>query len=80
MDWKTNTIIFPLRDESRKFIMFRTFCVVSFLLLSISFSFAQKGWEVGGWLGTSLYYGDLNNKVNFNSPGLAFGVLGFRPS
>lgn len=76
MVWETNTIIFPLRDESSKIIMFRTLFVVSFMLLSISFSFAQKGWEVGGWLGTSLYYGDLNNKVNFDSPGIAFGALG----
>lgn len=56
--------------------MFRTLFVVIFFLLSVSFSFAQKGWEVGGWFGTSLYYGDLNNQINFKSPGLAGGVLG----
>ena len=56
--------------------MFRTIFVVIFFLSSISFSSAQKGWEVGGWVGTSLYYGDLNNQINFNSPGLAGGVLG----
>ena len=56
--------------------MFRTLFIVSLLLvMGINLS-AQKGWEVGGWLGTSLYYGDLNNKVNFNSPGIAFGALG----
>lgn len=48
--------------------------VLSFVLNTVVN--AQKGWEVGGWLGTSLYYGDLNNKVNFDSPGLAGGLLG----
>lgn len=56
--------------------MYRILFVVFFFISSISLSSAQKGWEVGGWLGTSLYYGDLNNKVNFNSPGLAGGLLG----
>ncbi|MDF1695382.1 MAG: DUF6089 family protein [Saprospiraceae bacterium] len=56
--------------------MYRRLAVVFIFLFSVTFSFAQKGWEVGGWLGTSLYYGDLNNKVNINSPGLAGGVLG----
>jgi len=56
--------------------MFRPFLVVVICVVTISSSFAQKGWEVGGWLGTSLYYGDLNNQVNFNSPGIAGGFLG----
>lgn len=56
--------------------MFRRFSVIFILCLTTCISFSQKGWEVGGWLGTSLYYGDLNNKVNFNSPGLAGGFLG----
>lgn len=72
----TIATIFPLIDELSKNIMFRASLVVVILLVSLTASFAQKGWEVGGWLGTSLYYGDLNNKVNFNSPGLAGGVLG----
>jgi len=56
--------------------MYRPLFVAFFFLISITLSSAQKGWEVGGWLGTSLYYGDLNNKVNFNSPGLAGGIIG----
>lgn len=37
---------------------------------------AQRGYEVGGWLGASQYYGDLNTEVNFNRPGLAGGIIG----
>jgi len=56
--------------------MLRTAVVAIVLFFVASESHAQKGWEVGGWLGTSLYYGDLNNQVNFSSPGLAGGLLG----
>jgi len=51
---------------------------VLIFIFSVAFSsiHAQKGWEVGGWLGASTYYGDLNNKINFKSPGLAGGILG----
>ena len=56
--------------------MLRTFSIGFFIVFISIQSFGQKGWEVGGWLGTSLYYGDLNNKINFNSPGLAGGLLG----
>lgn len=31
---------------------------------------------MGGWLGISQYYGDLNNEINLNAPGLAGGILG----
>lgn len=47
-----------------------TFCFFSNLI------YGQKGWEVGGWLGASSYYGDLNNKLNFQSPGPAGGLIG----
>ncbi len=56
--------------------MFRTTLVAFIFMTFLSISHAQKGWEVGGWLGTSLYYGDLNNSINFKSPGLAGGLLG----
>lgn len=36
---------------------------------------AQKGHELGGWLGTSLYYGDLNSHLNFQNPGIAGGLM-----
>jgi len=55
--------------------MWRTSLMALMIITTITISHAQKGWEVGGWLGTSLYYGDLNNKVNINSPGIAGGVL-----
>ena len=36
---------------------------------------AQRGYEVGGWLGTSYYFGDLNNNINLSMPGPAGGIL-----
>lgn len=56
--------------------MWRITLSVFLFFVSNSLIQAQKGWEVGGWIGTSLYYGDLNNEINFKSPGLAGGVLG----
>ncbi len=41
-------------------------------------TYAQKGYEIGGWLGTSLYYGDLNNKLTPHKPGLASGIMARR--
>lgn len=37
--------------------------------------FSQKGWEAGGWLGASYYFGDLNNDYRLNKPGLAGGIV-----
>ena len=34
---------------------------------------AQRGWEVGGWVGTSHYFGDLNTSFDISRPGLAVG-------
>ncbi len=34
---------------------------------------AQRGWEIGGWLGTSYYFGDLNTQFSLKTPGLAAG-------
>jgi len=45
-----------------------------FFSLSTSVS-AQKGWELGGWLGTSYYLGDLNTEFRLNRPGLAGGLM-----
>ncbi len=51
-----------------------------FLLLGISVPAAaqlqMKGWELGGWVGTSLYLGDLNTDFRFDRPNLAGGVMG----
>ncbi len=36
---------------------------------------AQMGWEAGGWLGTSTYFGDLNTEFNLK-PAFAGGLVG----
>ncbi len=36
---------------------------------------AQKGFELGGWLGTSHYFGDLNTQFDLSMPGPAGGVV-----
>ncbi len=36
---------------------------------------AQRGWELGGWLGTSFYYGDLQPEFTLKKPGPALGVI-----
>lgn len=36
---------------------------------------AQKGWEVGPWLGISNYFGDLNTSYDFTEIGPAGGVI-----
>lgn len=48
-------------------------CICLIGLASIGYS--QKGIEAGGWIGTSLYYGDLNNPINVKGPGLAGGLI-----
>lgn len=48
--------------------------VLVFSCLCISLS-GQKGTEVGGWLGTGLYFGDLNTNFRFNRPGYAGGAV-----
>ncbi len=39
-------------------------------------SVAQKGWELGGWVGVGYYFGDLNTTFNLGSPGIATGLVG----
>ena len=46
------------------------------LLFSLNIS-AQEGFEAGGWLGISHYFGDLNTNLRLDHPGLA-GGLGVR--
>lgn len=36
---------------------------------------AQKGTELGGWIGAAHYFGDLNNLYRVNEPGLAGGFI-----
>ena len=37
---------------------------------------AQQGWELGGMLGVSHYYGDLNTSFNLKDPGFAAMAIG----
>jgi len=50
------------------------FTISLIFILSVC-SLAQKGWELGGWLGTSYYFGDLNTEFRLNRPGLAGGLM-----
>ncbi|NJK84206.1 MAG: PorT family protein [Saprospiraceae bacterium] len=47
----------------------------SFVASSLVLSQAQEGWEVGGWLGASHYFGDLNTNFSLNAPGFAAGAV-----
>lgn len=38
-------------------------------------SYSQKGYELGGWLGTSYYFGDLNTNLKIVKPGFATGLM-----
>jgi hypothetical protein len=49
--------------------------IIGLLTASI---YGQKGFEIGGWLGTSVYYGDLNTSLIPKKPGLAGGFCGRR--
>lgn len=46
-----------------------------FTLTFINFGYCQKGTELGGWLGTSYYFGDLNTTFKIQKPKLAGGLL-----
>ncbi|MBT8232531.1 MAG: hypothetical protein HKO66_09425 [Saprospiraceae bacterium] len=51
--------------------------IISLLLICFSTSIitGQRGTEVGGHIGTSIYFGDLNTSYNLNSPGILIGLL-----
>ena len=51
--------------------------LVLFCILSVFNTYGQKGPELGLWLGTSTYYGDLKPTLNLQDLGLA-GGLNFR--
>ncbi len=44
------------------------------LLTFSATSYGQKGEEVGGYLGTAVYYGDLNTSLSIQKPGVAGGI------
>ena len=48
---------------------------VFFLLCCMSYQLtAQKGLELGGWVGGAYYFGDLNTNYRLNKPGFAGGL------
>jgi hypothetical protein len=51
-----------------------TFPLFIVLVSTISLM-GQRGWEAGGWLGASHYFGDLNTNFDISSPGLAGGLI-----
>lgn len=56
----------------------QSFNIIFFLTILFGYTSeisGQKGWELGGWLGTSLYNGDLNTEINLRNPGLALGII-----
>lgn len=53
-----------------------TLILYLFILLISTNLFSQKGWELGAWLGTSNYFGDLNTNFRITDPGPAAGIFG----
>lgn len=50
---------------------------LSYILLLLCFCtglFGQRGFEVGGFAGSSWYFGDINNEFRLNSPGATIGA------
>jgi hypothetical protein len=56
--------------------LFTAFALTALCTAASTSLSAQRGWEVGGWLGTAHYFGDLNTSFNFMHPGLALGAVG----
>jgi len=46
----------------------------AFFLFGTTLS-AQEGWELGGWVGTANYFGDLNTTFDVGDAGLAVGAI-----
>lgn len=55
---------------------FRRLLIVILLCGANLSIYSQKGYEIGGWLGTSLYFGDLNTSFRLSDPGFAGGLIG----
>lgn len=47
--------------------------VISMVFISLGL-WAQKGIELGAWLGTSFYFGDLQSEFSFSEPGFGAGI------
>jgi hypothetical protein len=55
----------------------RLIFIILFSITSIGL-YSQKGYELGGWLGTSYYFGDLNTNFKIVKPGFAGGLIARR--
>ena len=64
-----------MNDFIKRVLVKKTLLIILFGL-SYSLTFAQLGWEAGGWIGTSYYFGDLNTSFRLNRPGIAAGLVG----
>ncbi len=62
-----------LVKNSMKYIL--KVAIILLISLTSSSTYAQKGYELGGWLGTSYYFGDLNTNLKITKPGLAIGLI-----
>jgi hypothetical protein len=54
--------------------MFRKMILGIVLISMAVVGHAQKGWEAGGWVGASHYFGDLNSELFLGRPGLTGGL------
>lgn len=52
----------------------KSYLIIYFLGLSLCAT-AQKGWELGPWVGVSNYFGDLNTSFDFTEIGPAGGLI-----
>jgi opacity protein-like surface antigen len=59
-----------------KYLMNRKLFAIIALVCALQSAFAQRGWEIGGWLGTSYYFGDLNTSYYLGNPKLGGGLIG----
>lgn len=57
------------------FSKFRVLIIVV-LLIAANASVRAQVWEVGGWVGTAAYFGDLNTNFSVRRPGPAIGLTG----
>ncbi len=53
----------------------RIWTYIIIALMISSYTYGQKGVELGGWLGATYYFGDLNTEYDLSSPGLAGGLI-----
>ena len=52
----------------------KKFFLAVLVLLTIGSIHAQRGWEAGGLVGVSHYFGDLNSNFRLTDPGKAFAL------